>query len=67
MINRGSAWDAFSRLIEHTWITCNRTFLRRVYDLIIVHRRAILYASIRFPFYGAGRMMAISSLERLSV
>ena len=39
-------------------VTCNRTFLRRVYDLIIVHRRAILYASIRFPFYGAGRMMA---------
>lgn len=31
-------------------VTCNQTFLRRVYDLIIVHRRAILYAPAIDPF-----------------
>lgn len=31
-------------------VTRNRTFLRRVYDLIIVHRRAILYAPAIDPF-----------------
>lgn len=58
VINRGSGCLFTIDRAHVDRVTCNRTFLRRVYDLIIVHRRAILYASIRFPFYGAGRMMA---------